>query len=346
MFKKIAIMGAGSLGTILGAYLGRAGLDITLIDAYKEHVDTLNEKGATVCGFANFTAPVKAQMSDAIEGKFDLIIYMAKQTYNETAIPQMVAALNPDSIICCCQNGIPEYAVAKAWPESQICGAPVGWGATFKGPRLSELTSEENEMSFHLGSLDGKDHEWLADVKAVLENMCPVVMSENLPGDRWSKVLINAAWSGMSTVTGGTFGDVMDDDRGIQCLAWVAKEVYTAATKGGVKVVPFSGVDWADLVLFEDKASQIKCQETFRMAFKAHRSLEASMLQDLQKGRKCEIAQIDGVVAEMGDKVGYDTPFTDKIIEVVSAIERGERKYTFDNLKDFEPLIEKYSYIK
>ena len=51
---RIAIMGAGSLGTILGAYITKAGYQVDLIDAYKEHVDALNEKGAHVVGTVDF----------------------------------------------------------------------------------------------------------------------------------------------------------------------------------------------------------------------------------------------------------------------------------------------------
>lgn len=50
MIKRIAIMGCRSLGTILGAYLNKAGLDVMMVDAWKEHVDILNRKGSTVTG--------------------------------------------------------------------------------------------------------------------------------------------------------------------------------------------------------------------------------------------------------------------------------------------------------
>lgn len=51
---RIAIMGAGSLGTILGAYVSKAGYDVVLIDPYQEHVDALNKDGAHVNGITRF----------------------------------------------------------------------------------------------------------------------------------------------------------------------------------------------------------------------------------------------------------------------------------------------------
>ena len=51
---RIAIMGTGSLGTILGAYLTKAGYEVTMVDAYREHVDVLNRDGAHITGLAEF----------------------------------------------------------------------------------------------------------------------------------------------------------------------------------------------------------------------------------------------------------------------------------------------------
>ncbi len=346
MFKKVAVMGAGSLGTILGAFLAKAGVDVTLIDSYAEHVNVLNEKGAHVIGKIDFIAPVKAVMSDQIKEKYDLIIYMAKQTYNDVAIPQMVGACHKDTIICCCQNGIPEYAVAKYWPESQICGAPVGWGATFIEPGVSEYTSQPAAANFHLGTLDGKDHPWLADVKAVLENMCQVIVSDNLPGDRWAKVLINSSYSGLSTVTGAKFGDVAYDPIGAICLTMIDKETVEVANAAGVDIVPFSGIDWKEFAKFSNEEEQQARIAELRKSIMKSYDIVASMLQDLRRGRKCEIAQIDGVVAETGDKYGIDTPFIDLVVKLVTEMEEGKRKWEFANLEEFKPLIEKYSFVK
>ena len=69
------------------------------------------------------------------------------------------------------------------------------------------------------------------------------------------------------------------------------------------------------------------------------RLLKASMLQDLEKGKPCEIEAINGVVSSYGKKVNVPTPFNDKVIEIIRSIERGERKPSFDNLPLFDSLI-------
>lgn len=186
MIKRIAIMGCGSLGTILGAYLNQAGLDVMMVDAWKEHVDVLNREGATVTGGVQMNVPVKACTPDQMDGIYDLIIYMAKQTFNDIAIPQMLAHCGDDTIICTCQNGLPELAVAKYYPKNKIMGATVGWPATFVGPGTSSLTCSPDAptFEFHLGRLNGELDEKVYEVQAVLEKMCPgrVNLTQNPDG--------------------------------------------------------------------------------------------------------------------------------------------------------------------
>lgn len=94
MIQRIAVMGAGSLGTILGAYLSKAGRDVVLIDAYQAHVDALNQNGAHITGAVEMTVPVKAITPEQMEGQYDLFFYLAKQTYNDVAIPQMLSLIH------------------------------------------------------------------------------------------------------------------------------------------------------------------------------------------------------------------------------------------------------------
>ena len=75
MLNRIAIMGAGSLGTILGAFIAQ-NRQVDLIDANKAHVDALNANGAKVIGGAELTVPVHALTPDEMEGTYDLFIYI------------------------------------------------------------------------------------------------------------------------------------------------------------------------------------------------------------------------------------------------------------------------------
>lgn len=336
---RLAIMGAGSLGTILGAYAAKAGYDLVLIDPYQEHVDKLNKDGAHVVGTVDFVQPVKAITPDQMEGIYDAIIYMAKQTYNETAIPQIAAHIDEDSTVCVCQNGIPEYAVSAIIGSKRVVGAPVGWGATFIGPGCSALTTDEGRLDFTLGSLEGTINTHVKKIRPVLESMGEVIVSENLIGLRWTKLLMNATFSGLSTALGTTFGGVLDDDTAMQLILKGGKECIDVAGNAGITLEPYEGYDFYHAFRRGNKETNDASIKLIREIWKPHYKLTASMAQDLMNGRKCEILDINGVVCAMGKKYGIPTPVNDCIVKVVSGIQNGEYEYSTENVRYFNELI-------
>ncbi len=178
---KVAILGAGSLGTISGALITKNGGDVVLIDANREHVEALNKNGATITGKMDITVPVKAITPDAMSGEYDLILYLVKQTYNESALKALVPHLHKDSIVCTLQNGVPEDAVAAHVGREKVMGCAVGWGATWLRPGVSELTSESDKMTLDVGELDGTIRDRTKAVAAILEKICPTEITTNLP---------------------------------------------------------------------------------------------------------------------------------------------------------------------
>ena len=77
---KVAILGCGAMGTVLGAYMTKNGCDVEMIDSYQAHVDALNEKGAHIVGTVDFTVPVKAVTPEQMEGIYDIVFLFTKQT--------------------------------------------------------------------------------------------------------------------------------------------------------------------------------------------------------------------------------------------------------------------------
>lgn len=65
------------------------------------------------------------------------------------------------------------------------------------------------------------------------------------------------------------------------------------------------------------------------------------MLQDIEKGKPCEVEAINGVVSEYGRKVGVPTPVNDRAVEIIRGTEEGKYKPSFDNLKLFDDVLKK-----
>lgn len=335
---KIAIYGAGSLGTVLGAYLSKAGVSVDLITRNKEHVESLNRDGAKIIGKVRMTVPVHALTPDEMTEKYELIFLLTKQLENKSILENLKKNMTDDCIVCTMQNGLPELSVSEVVGEDRTMGCTVAWGATLHGHGVSELTSEPDSMSFGLGRMNGKKDEKLMYVKSVLEKMCPVVIEDNFMGVRWSKLLINAAFSGMSAVTGGTFGDAANRRDSRVCCQSIIKECIDVAAVAGIKIEPVQGKDIVKLLDYSNPLKKKFAYILIPLCIKKHAALKASMLQDLEKGKKCEVDAINGVVCAYGKKYGVKTPYNDKVCEVIHGIEDGKYRPSFDNVRLFASL--------
>ncbi len=335
---KIAIYGAGSLGTVLGAYLSKAGVSVDLITRNKEHVEALNRDGAKIIGKVNMTVPVHALTPEQMTEKYELVILLTKQLENKNILENLKKNMTDDCIVCTMQNGLPELSVSQVVGEDRTMGCTVAWGATLHGHGVSELTSEPDSMSFGLGRMNGKKDEKLMCVKSVLEKMCPVVIEDNFMGVRWSKLLINASFSGMSAVTGGTFGEAAGRKDSRVCCQNIIKECIDVAAAAGIKIEPVQGKDIVKLLDYSNPLKKKFAYILIPICIKKHAALRASMLQDLEKGKKCEIDAINGVVCAYGKKYGVKTPYNDKVCEIIHGIEDGKYKPSFDNVRLFSSL--------
>ena len=335
---KIAIYGAGSLGTVLGAYLSKSGVSVDLITRNKEHVEALNRDGAKIIGKVNMTVPVHALTPEQMTEKYELVILLTKQLENKNILENLKKNMTDDCIVCTMQNGLPELSVSQVVGEDRTMGCTVAWGATLHGHGVSELTSEPDSMSFGLGRMNGKKDEKLMYVKSVLEKMCPVVIEDNFMGVRWSKLLINASFSGMSAVTGGTFGEAAGRKDSRVCCQNIIKECIDVAAAAGIKIEPVQGKDIVKLLDYSNPLKKKLAYILIPICIKKHAALRASMLQDLEKGKKCEIDAINGVVCAYGKKYGVKTPYNDKVCEIIHGIEDGKYKPSFDNVRLFSNL--------
>ena len=332
---KVAIYGAGSLGTVLGAYLARSGIQADLINHNKAHVEALRENGAHIRGTVDFTVPVSALLPEEAAGPYDVIFLMTKQLHNREVVSSLRKLMTEDGLLVTLQNGIPEDGIAEIVGAEHTVGVVVEWGATLSAPGECTLTSSPDSLSFHMGAMPGVREDRLEQVRSLLEKMCPVEMETNLPGARWSKLLINATFSGLGTVIGGTFGDVTADPRSREIAVRCMKEVIDTGHAAGVEFAPVQGKSITALFYWKNPVKKAVARLILPVAMKKHAAIEPSMLQDVKKGRPCEIDAINGVVCAWGKKTGVPTPVNDWIVKIIHEIQDGKRKPGKENLEDF-----------
>ena len=337
--KRYAIYGAGSLGTVLGAYITKNGGKIDLINRNKAHTEALRTKGAIINGTVEMTVPVSALTPDEMSGEYDVILLLTKQLLNKEVVTFLKGHLAEDGVIVTLQNGLPEPGIAEIVGSNRTMGCVVEWGAALTSPGVCTLTSEVDSLSFHMGKMDGITDEKFNEVKELLELMCPVHEESNLIGARWSKLLINATFSGLGTVVGGVFGDVSEVKAARKVAIRCMKECIDVGHAAGAEFAPVQGKNITALFYYKGAVKRTIATMLIPIAMKKHRNIEPSMLQDLKKGKVCEIDAINGVVCEWGRKCGVKTPFNDKIVEIIKKCEKGELTPCAENIKYFDELI-------
>ena len=331
---KIAVFGAGAMGTVLGALLTEGGLQVDLITRNKAHIEGLRKKGATIVCVADNTEktiPVRALFPDEISESYDIIFLMTKQRENERILQGLLPYLKPDGVVCTTQNGLPEPSVAKIVGEQRTYGAATSFGANFLGEGRVALTSKLEAMTIEVGGYcnDNAKNGLLREVLSCVRKENFVKTTENLAGARWAKLAINAAFSGLSVVTGMTFGEVARKRKTRKIALGVLRECVAVANAAGITLASLQGHDMQKLLCGKWGYFLLP------FAMRKHKNLVSGMLKDVQAGKKCEIDFVDGVVVKEGERLGVATPLCAQIVEIVHGIENGLYEISYKNADFF-----------
>ncbi|MBN2604881.1 MAG: 2-dehydropantoate 2-reductase [Bacilli bacterium] len=334
---NVAIYGAGGMGTVLGAYITKAGYTIDLINRNKEHVAALKLFGAKIIGKINFTQNVSALLPEEMTKKYDIILLMTKQRHNTEIVTSLLPYLSDNGVICTMQNGLPEPSVADVIGKDRTIGCTMSWGATFIGKGVSELTSEPSRdvLTFNIGKYGNNDEALFSYIVELLNTMGDVTIEENFSGARWSKLLVNSAFSGLSVVTGATFGDIAKNKISRQLALEAIKECIDVAKALHIKIEPIQGKDVVKLMDYHNNFKKRLSLFILPIAMKKHYQIKSSMLRDIERGLPCEIDAINGVVSEFGKKACVETPINNKIISIVHQIENKELTSNWNNISLF-----------
>lgn len=342
---KIAIYGAGAMGTVLGGLLAKGGLqNVALITRNEEHVNGLNERGAQIslAGGGEWTIPVRAATPADMGEGYDVVFLMTKQRFNADILEFLLPKLKKDGIVCTTQNGLPEESVAKVIGNSRTFGGVASFGANMYGGGRVALTSEFGGMRMQIGGLE-ENAEKLSLLAEILSyagkavgNLHFVEITENLAGARWSKLAINAAFSGLSVVTGQTFGEIAKKRRSKKIALGVLRECLAVAAASGVTPEKMQGHNMQKLLGGRGFFKTAFALFALPLAMKKHKALRSGMLRDVEGGRKCEIDYINGAVVKAGEAAGVETPLCSRIVEIVHGIENGLYEISPENLDFFE----------
>jgi len=341
---RIAIIGAGAMGTAIGAYITRAGYAVDMVDANMEQVGALKRDGAVVRHSdpsKDFSVPVSALVPRDMSGIYDLIVLTTKQTANAAVLPSILPRMNEDSVICTLQNGVPEPYVAEIVGNNRVVGGSMHFGAELVEPGVTRITTEYSRFRSHamqIGEISGNITERIRKTARVFGAMGNVEVTTNLMGTKWFKLLVNSSRSGMSAALGCTFGETVSNPVSLACSLFIAKECIDVCRAEGIMMV---GTDLEDpsQYYWQTPRELAKSMERFKADGQAASGLKASMLQDLEKGRPTEIDYINGYVVQRGNAHGIPTPFNSLVVDIVRQAQENGVVNDMSKLSRFYPLL-------
>lgn len=320
--KRILIMGAGGIGSVVGGLLAEGGQDVTLVDQWVEHVEAIKKNGLTV-----ETRWDKHQMKPRAlhlyelsqeEEPFDMAFIAVKSYDTDWATMFVKPYVDPENgIFVDFQNGINDERVAAVAGKERTLGCIITISAAVYEPGIA-LRTDTNELGYKIAEQDGSDTPRARELVEIMQAAGKTEFTDDLWGDRWSKLMINCMNNALSGISGyGTAETRTNPDTrriGIQLGAEVAR----VAKAHGQKLHSVLGLS-PEMVIDAAEGRNIEEVESLLLetARKAGSGGVPSFGQDVRKGRRTEIDFLNGYVSAKGREVNVPTPFNDQIVKVV-----------------------------
>jgi 2-dehydropantoate 2-reductase len=342
MSKKILFIGAGAIGSYLGAFLSRAGHDVTLVDPWAEQVETVRARGIAVTGpHEPFEArPSAVHLNEAARLPRDFDIgFVAMKVYDAAWATQLALRhLKPEGYVVAAENCWPDPVVASVAGASRSVGlimSKIGVAVWKPGQveRGMEKGSGKGHDVFRAGEHDGRITPRTKELAEIMSVVDGSQATDNLWGERWSKLCANAMGNPVQAMTGLGSLEIASSEGGRTITIHLAAESARVGLALGYRIPKFNGApaeQWAD-------AGRRETYETLdRMltpATASTRNWRASMAQDVAKGRPTEIDYMNGHVIAQGRERGVPTPVSAAVVEVMHEVERGDRKPVPQNVE-------------
>ena len=341
MGKKIVIVGAGAVGGYCGAHMVQAGEDVTFIDPWPEHVEAMRKHGLRVTHamqVPEFAVPVRAlHVTDAQtlakEAPVDIAFVCMKSYDTAWATTLIRQYLAPAGYVVSLQNCMNEETVAGI----------VGWGRTM-GCVASRITVElrapghihrgagkggERHTVFRTGEVHGRLTPRAEEVRRLVATADSAKATDNLWGERWSKLVANVMGNGLSACTGLASNACIENDAIRRFMLRLGAEAIRTGQALGYALeevlhLPPETVARAG----EGDAAALATASDHMLAGTKYLSAEQrpSMGQDMLKGRRTEIDVLNGYVVARAGEIGLPARATDALTEIVHNVERGELK--------------------
>jgi 2-dehydropantoate 2-reductase len=336
----ILIWGAGAIGGTVGAFLVRAGHDVTFVDIVEEHVRAIADagRGLAITGpVAAFSVTAPAFLPGELQGVWRKVFLCVKAHHTEAATKALLPHLADDGYVLSLQNGLCETVIAPIVGRERTMGAFVNFGADWMGP--GEVMYG-NRGAVVLGELDGRITGRLESLhRLMLDFDDRAIMTDNIWGYLWGKLAYGAM----------LFAQALGQDSIAGSLAnpalyplWVGlgREVMAVADAEGVRAEGFNGFD-PDAFGRNGSAAAAQASIDAMVAFnRTSTKTHSGVWRDLAvRRRRTEVDVQIAPISAIAARHGLATPLIDRLVAMIHEIEQGRRPMTDANLVELAGLV-------
>lgn len=300
---KIAVIGAGAMGSIFGARFTQGGHETVLVDVATPLVEAINADGVTVVrGDNETTTRVPATTDPASIGPVDVVVFFVKCYHTASAAELARPLVGPHTVVASLQNGWGNGDVlAGAYPPAQVAVGVTYNSGLLQAPGRVVHPAEQPTL---VGSFaNGDDHGAARLVEALNDAGLEASVAAPVRPEIWKKLILNAATLPTAALTGMHAGALTASEDAHALVTETAREAVVVARSLGYEIDAEERVSAIHALL--EKAGPSK----------------ASMLQDFEAGRRTEVDVINGAVVRAADETGVEVPLNRGLLQLVKAWE-------------------------
>ena len=335
----ILIWGAGAIGGTIGAYMRRAGHDVTFVDRAADHVSAMNRDGLAITGpVTEFKVAAPALLPSQVAGRYQVVLLCVKAQDTAEAAQAIEPHLAATGCIVSVQNGLNELVIADIVGKPRTVGAFVNFGADYLSPGVILYGGRGAVV---VGEIDGRrTHRAEMLHRLLLDFDDRAVLTGNIWGYLWAKLAYGAMLFA-TALTDASIADCLASERHRQLFVALPQEVLRIAAAEGIRPESFDGFD---PVAFMPGASPADARKSLdalvehnRRSAKSH----SGIWRDLAvRKRKTEAEHQLGPIVAAAKRHNLVAPLTDRTIALIREIEDGRRKQEWaglDLLADMVP---------
>ncbi len=325
---QVAVIGAGAIGSVLGALLTRSGHGCVLISR-PAHLAAMRAEGLRLSGAVG-ALTVDVEVAARLTAAPDLALLTTKAPDVAEAIRANLGPLGGVPVLVI-QNGLRGIDLLKPLlsPE-QILGAVAVMAATYLEPGRVDVPYLGSMV---VGRAAGPPDGAVMRVAGVLGDALPTFVTGNLRGVQWTKLLINLN-NALAALTGLDDHDMLQAPALARLGRSLVREGLRVADAAGVRLESLPGVP-ADVVRL---LSRLPSSVSARLARRRSRRLAItgpvvlSSLQSVRRHRPTEVDYLNGEVVRTGRQFGVAAPLNERVVSLVHDVERTRRRYAPDEL--------------